>query len=517
MTINSYYENKIVRFYFLLHQNNISESSRELHFLLKTMKYDLQKGDITVYIYLRTLYEMIGHTRDLYFGRGERDLSYMMIFVWHSYFPVLAFYAFHRLVIPIQDGLYTYPSFGCWKDVKYFCKYVLKESSNIHHPLIESAVSLANWQLKRDKDTNSIGKISNVAKWIPRETKEPLLYEQFVLNWYDYDGFGNRITRGTSCQNMNETMPAAISFMKKKYRTMISNICKQQAVSTKAPMANTNHRACKRSNKSQNEIINGMGRNYMYDTIFVGEYVKMAVQMYESGDSSGREWLNQKWNYLKKVMYFKRRFSAIPIIDMSIDISNQDLFHAIGFACLIAELFGTYRILLASSVPIWLDISDSKDFYERVHKIWLVCKFRGESIVSRALDLVFTTLDKTSVGGGSGGIDSSSMCFFIFSQEFCFDWENLAGRIRPGIRFVFWKIGSTGNDIKRIPEFRVEEPTEIMYVSGNSACLLKTCIEEIPDYHDYIYRFMNCSRYACLTQYFDNFWDNLQVSTDSVG
>jgi hypothetical protein len=164
-----------------------------------------------------------------------------------------------------------------------------------------------------------------------------------------------------------------------------------------------------------------------------------------------------------------------------------------------------------------LDISDSKDFYERVHKIWLVCKFRGESIVSRALDLVFTTLDKTSVGGGSGGIDSSSMCFFIFSQEFCFDWENLGERIRPGIRFVFWKIGSTGNDIKRIPEFRVEEPTEIMYVSGNSACLLKTCIEEIPDYHDYIYRFMNCSRYACLTQYFDNFWDNLQVSTDSVG
>ena len=132
---------------------------------------------------------------------------------------------------------------------------MLKESSNIHHPLIESAVSLANWQLKRDKDTNFIGKISNVAKWIPRETKEPLLYEQFVLNWYDYDGFGNRITRGTSCENLNETMPAAISFMKKKYRTMISNICKQQAVSTKAPMANTNHRACKRSNKSQNEII----------------------------------------------------------------------------------------------------------------------------------------------------------------------------------------------------------------------------------------------------------------------
>ena len=484
--MNSYYENKIVRFYFLLHQNNISESSRELHFLLKAMKYDLQRGDITVYIYLRTLYEMIGHTRDMYFGRGERDLSYMMIFVWYSYFPVLAFYAFNRLVIPIQDGPYTYPSFGCWKDIKYFCKYVLKETSDIHHPLIGSAVSLANWQLKRDKDTNSIEQTSNVAKWIPRETKEPLLYEQFVLNWYD-----------TQPRNLN----TSLSFMKKKYRTMISNICKQQIISA------TNHWVCKQSNKSQNEIIHGIGRNYMYDTIFIGDYVKMAVQMYESGDSSGREWLNQKWEYLKKAMYFKRRFSSIPIIDVSIEIFNQDLFHAIGFACLIAELFATHRILIASSIPIWLDISDGKDFYERIHKIWSICKFRGESVVSRSLDLVVDTLNKTSYNGGE-------MCFFIFSQDFCFDWENLTAC--PGIRFVFWKIGSNSNS--NIPEFHVEDSKEIMYVSGNSACLLKTCIEEIPchDYkHNYIYRFMNCSRYTCLTHYFDNFWDSSASSVSS--
>jgi len=482
MTMNDY-ENRLLRFYFLLHRDNISESSKELHLLLKTLKYDLEKGDTTGYVYLRTLYEMIGHTRDIYFGRGERDLSYMMILVWYSYFPDLAFYAFQRFVIPIQDGTHTYPSFGCWKDVKYFCKHVIKEAG-IQHPLIGFTVSLANWQLKRDKDRGLSDSLSNVAKWIPRETKSPLLYEQFVMNWFD------------KCSAMDGAANANISFMKKKYRTMISNVCKQLNLSRASPMQSTNYHLCNRANKSQNEIIHGISRNYMYDTIFIGEYVEMAVKLYESGDSSGREWLDQKWQYLKKVLYFKRTFSAIPIVDMSIEISNKDLFHSIGFACLIAELFGTYRVLFVSTIPIWLDISEGT-FYEKIVKMWSVCKFRGESRFSRSLDMVFETLNSTM---GS----ESSVCFFVFSDTFCFDWEKMYAKIGDRIRFVFWKIGAG-----TIPEVHhIEDSTEIMYVSGNSACLLKTCIEEIPNCYHYIYRFMNCSRYACLTQYFDNLWDN---------
>lgn len=99
--------------------------------------------------------------------------------------------------------------------------------------------------------------------------------------------------------------------------------------------------------------------------------------------------------------------------------------------------------------------------------------------------------------------------FFVFSDTFWFDWENMSSKIGPGIRFVFWKIGSGS-----IPQVHIEDSSEIMYVSGNSACLLKTCIEEIPNCYHYIYRFMNCSRYACLTHYFDNFWDNQYASDD---
>ena len=497
MTVSDY-ENKIIRFYFLLHRNSISESCKELHFILKTLKYDLQKGDITVYIYLRTLYEMIGHTRDIYFGRGERDLSYMMIFVWYSYFPVLAFYAFHTFVIPIKTGTHTYSSFGCWNDIKYFCKYVLNET-DIHHPLIEYAVSLANWQLKRDTNISgtTIQEVSNVAKWIPRETKHPLLYEKFALNWFHTESDG---------RNENRNKVSAVSFMKKKYRIMVSNLCKRQMLSLVSPLQSTNHRACNRENKSQNEIIHGIGRNYLYDTIFMGEYVEMAVKMFESGDSSGREWLDQKWKYLKKALYYKCMFSAIPIVDMSIDISDKELFHSIGFACMIAELFSTNRILFVSTFPVWLDISDSKDFYEKIHKIWSVCKYRGESIFSHTIDLVFKTMDVIHFTNANS--TASDMCFFIFSDNFRFDWNELSAKIRPGgnVRFVFWKIGGGGS----INEFHTKDFTEFMYVSGNSPCLLRTCMQNIGDYQDYIYRYMNCSRYTCLTHYFDNFWDTMQ-------
>jgi len=147
------YENQICELYFLLHRNNIREIGSRLTCLLQSIKTDLHCRKHSMPVrdkhihYLKTLFLMIGHVRDIYFGHGERDVSYMMIYIWYKFYPVLAIYAFHQFVV----GDFPY---GCWNDIKYFCKFIAKISDKgIHDPLIDIAISCANRQLLLDSQS----------------------------------------------------------------------------------------------------------------------------------------------------------------------------------------------------------------------------------------------------------------------------------------------------------------------------------------------------------------------------
>jgi hypothetical protein len=74
-------------------------------------------------------------------------LAYMQILVWYSYFPELAKYALKCFVY--IDDKNTHP-YGSWKDIKYFCNYVRKETQNNEHSLIKYAFELTNAQLLKD-------------------------------------------------------------------------------------------------------------------------------------------------------------------------------------------------------------------------------------------------------------------------------------------------------------------------------------------------------------------------------
>ena len=150
---------------------------------------------------------MIAQTRDIVYGKGERKLTYMMIYIWYKFYPTLAIYAIHRLVdililpdnfngIGADKLINTYVAtrrhaFGCWKDIKYLCYFLRSRSHN--HPLIDVAISIMNKQLYRDwsvvricshgsHDFRNI--LSFVAKWVPREnTKFEWIFEKSAIQW----------------------------------------------------------------------------------------------------------------------------------------------------------------------------------------------------------------------------------------------------------------------------------------------------------------------------------------------
>jgi hypothetical protein len=186
-----FFKDQLVFFYFNLFKKfdtkNVLELSKKLSDVLQLLKNNLEKDPVFIE-YLVLFYRMIGHTRDIYFGKGEHDISYMFLMVFYDNFPVLAIYAMHRFVQP-DDNLNI--PYGSWRDIKYLCDYIRKNSpKKENHGLIQYCIELMNSQLKKDYETwrfsihaRSRNHISNVSKWIPREHKKfHWLFNMLVLD-----------------------------------------------------------------------------------------------------------------------------------------------------------------------------------------------------------------------------------------------------------------------------------------------------------------------------------------------
>jgi uncharacterized protein with von Willebrand factor type A (vWA) domain len=131
--------------------------------------------------YLSVLYRIIGQTRDIIDGKGEYTLTYMMIYTWYEFYPVLAKFALKCLVDLGDKKIHQY---GSWKDLKYFCEYCKSHGADVQHPLVQYSIQLLNQQLAKDS-VAPVSELSLVAKWMPREKSSfGWLYEALASNFY---------------------------------------------------------------------------------------------------------------------------------------------------------------------------------------------------------------------------------------------------------------------------------------------------------------------------------------------
>ena len=121
---------------------------------------------------MQTLYQLISLTRDIRHGLGEQRLAFVQIAAWFDYYPDLAKKALGAL-LGTTSGIR-----GSWKDMKYFCNYMVRCGAAANHPLILEAFRITRRQLIRDckmvrnwKQGGRRGRpeISLLAKWFPRE------------------------------------------------------------------------------------------------------------------------------------------------------------------------------------------------------------------------------------------------------------------------------------------------------------------------------------------------------------
>jgi len=146
-------------------------------------------------------YKMIGYTRSIKHGLGQRDQTYAMIMAWWNYYPECAYDAIKHLV--------SESSFGFWGDIKHFCYFVDKYWNEFNtddcwnyknrenyfnpdntHPLIKYAVELLAKQLQNDIrilcfDEHDNKDISNAAKWVPQEKSKSFgwIYKMLAITY----------------------------------------------------------------------------------------------------------------------------------------------------------------------------------------------------------------------------------------------------------------------------------------------------------------------------------------------
>lgn len=181
---------------------NKSYNSKIYDKFLDTKKNKLIAEIFVLQNYLSYLFKLIGQTRDIVHGKGERDLTYMLISVWYNYLPIPAMFALRLITQNMEDSSAAeldglpelFSSYGSWADIKHFCNYVYKreQDEKKKNVLIDTALGLLNHQLAVDKrnwdnamdeyindstvntmslKTRPCGRdiMSFAAKWAPRE------------------------------------------------------------------------------------------------------------------------------------------------------------------------------------------------------------------------------------------------------------------------------------------------------------------------------------------------------------
>ena len=338
------------------------------------------------YPHLKSLFLMIPYYRDIIMGKGERDISYRIIYAWYQVFPVLALKAIHLLFFA-RFG--TSIPIGSWCDVKYFCLLIEKISPlGLYDPLISVVVSIANRQLYIDlssiDDCISNVCISNVSKWIPRESHHSDLFSIFVRDWF--------------------SLHYIDSAKKKLYRQIISRLsCINSGILS-----------------SGNLSIKAKTKMFMCD------FVRSAIRcIHLDPMSEDVISINHKWNHMLRT--FTNGPSGLPLVDIDISLSDEQLFNALGFACFIAQKMGLKRILLAGPSLLCVDISSCRGFVSIIALLWSHCELRGKSNLTSALYSIESGFDY-----------DLSLRLFIFSNNFDVKSDNIT--LLQNIEVIFWNL-----------------------------------------------------------------------------
>ena len=359
------------------------------------------------------LYMLIGYTRDIYYGKGERELTYMQIWTWYKHFPELAKYALEKCVY-FEDNSKSITSnsnlklpYGSWKDITNMAGYVFKMSRKKKHPLIRHCVKLFVNQLivdsKHQSHVSLKEKVSLACKWCPRENKKHgWLFKEIAVEYYN-KMYPHSQTSCKPVQVKYKYCRKLLAKLNECIGTVETKLCANELSSLvydEMPVLAMNkyhyallekHFDAYKSHILSSPTLKSNGMSYFRIMKSVYHYcdIYSKPQAEPSGRSSldNKEYLTKK--YLQKLWKSFTDTSTcmsnyktqtipycIPVLDLRNFMethNNMMLLNAIGKAIHLSEVTRKpfrHRILIISSAPEWIDLSKFTYFVDKVQYIF---------------------------------------------------------------------------------------------------------------------------------------------------
>jgi len=413
---------QILQFSFQVTRANDEETVKHLHMRLKNILSTLKTKTDATREYLSILYRMIGHTRDIIAGKGEYQLTYMMIHTWYDFYPELAIFALKCLV----DLGTNFHQYGSWKDLKYFYRYCQSVGCVKEHPLLQECIRLTNTQLRIDYTSASP---SLLAKWVPRE--DSAFGDQFEPLATHY--FAEYMCTAKS----DESIAKAIKKCKTRYRKLLTtlnhtlhttqidqcgrtwkNIQFDKVTSitlAKQSLAFLNKTSTNKPRFPDSSDRNECATHFMEHIelgksgsikingkrVGMGDFTKQALQLIRTQDSYSKvgdmlvdnqaeiDLLNLQWRDSSTQNTQLGNF--IAMVDVSGSMSGDPLHVANAMGIRIAEKSKLgKRVMTFSSKPSWINLENDDDFVSMTAKICTNCGLNTNFYA--AMDLILNAI-----------------------------------------------------------------------------------------------------------------------------
>lgn len=484
--------------------NTINNLAVQTDKVLKDLKSSFKFGSICreEYIeYMSIMFRMIGQTRDIIDGKGEYELSYMLLEVWHNNHPELAKFAFKLFVI-FGDG--TQHPYGSWKDVKYLYK------KNKLSPLVQYGCTLLLDQLKDDLISD---KPSLAAKWVPREKSQfGDLFTTLALTF-----FSHYITSAKT----EEAKRKAVIKAKMDFRKIISSLnTKLDTVQIKQcglnwseidPTKQTSITIHKQKKAFLNLKKNGEQRSIQDDRVScanhfkefaekaakgevevkgarigLNDFTKEALELIQRGQLTSDEAsiLNAQWlNNSKQTGALGK---MIAMVDVSGSMNGDPMNAAIALGIRVAEksMLGK-RVMTFSATPSWVNLQGQDNFVDMVATVkradWgmntnfaAALKMILDAIVTQKLkpedveDMVLVIFSDMQMDQA----DKSTSLMDTIEKQYAEAGQRLWGKPFKAPHILFWNLRSTSG----FPSLSTQKNASMM--SGFSPALLNVFCEE---------------------------------------
>lgn len=552
---NSNAEEAFVQLYFqMVRATSVTDSKifREKIRHILSECYTLHSGDLVVAKYL---FKLIGHTRDIVDGKGERTLSYAGIMEWYNVNPNLSKRLFDSFVYSLNangeknDG----HQYGSWNDVKYFCNYVRELTGNSNHPMIEYAVTCMSDQVGKDIVSSNTpgGNVSLAIRHMPKQGKaNGWLYRKIAIKIYPY----HETARST--ESRNRAIAKAERQLRKAYtyinrhtlktpQVFMASGSKGEGEWDKLEFGKMTSKTIRAYPKAfQNLTKKGEERcleehrrqcavNYRshMDSVSRGEAkvngkrcnpYELVSDVFNLGGTrhiTEESRINGQW--ADKMSTALQLGNFIPIVDVSGSMTcdeGRPLYSAIGLGIRLSETSRfKNRILTFHESPSWVRLSDGDSFCDKVRKIQHA-PWGMNTNFYKAMDLILDTIVENNIPPS----EVSNMVLAVFTDmqmdQGARDGRTVSETIRQkyhdaGMRsqyrepytpphILWWNLRTTSG----FPEISSTKNTTML--SGFSDALLNAFFEKGTDaLNDFtpkkmIYDILDKERYAPLENLF---------------